>query len=558
MSMLLESAIESSVILLLALGLMPIFRGRSAALRHGVLTAALVCAAVAPLLGRVVPSWQLPAALTSLTSGTPPAVATPAPSIASASRRAGNDSASSGSQATASSVPVFAIVRSIWMIGALAGIAVLATGLAQLARLGTRARRLQHGVWTTRAESIARELGLARPVALLLSAHPSLLVTWGLLRPKVVLPSVAASWPDDRIRIVLYHELAHVRRRDWIVLVAAEALKCIYWFNPLMWVVCARLRRESEQACDDAVMNRGVEGAEYATVLVAIARDLKRRRLWLPAPAIARPSSLERRVRAMLDARINRRPVSRSAYAGVVFATAALTIAVASAQGGFASLTGSIVDPTNSVMPGVTLVLTNPQNQAKYEVRSDSSGRYEFVAVPAGEYLFEAKLPGFAAFKGTLTIGAQNLQRDLTMDIGTLQETIHVMSSRSAPAAASAPPAPRAALPKRPRPDCGSGPVSGRLQVGGHVRAPAKLKDVRPIYPAHLASQGVEGTVTLKARIGTDGMIEDLEVVSAPHADLGHAAADAVRQWEFDETLLNCKPIAVSMNVTVNFGLQRP
>jgi hypothetical protein len=108
----------------------------------------------------------------------------------------------------------------------------------------------------------------------------------------------------------------------------------------------------------------------------------------------------------MLDARINRRPVSRSVYAGILFATLALTITIASAQGGFASLTGSIVDPTNGVLPGVTLVLTNPQNQAKYEVRSDRTGRYEFVGVPAGDYLFEAKLPGFASFKGTLTIGA--------------------------------------------------------------------------------------------------------------------------------------------------------
>jgi TonB family protein len=456
-----------------------------------------------------------------------------------------------------SSVSVFAIVRAVWMTGALAGLVMLGTGLAQLARLATRARRLQHGVWTDRAESIARELGLARPVALLLSAHPSLLVTWGLLRPKVVLPSAAASWPDDRVRIVLYHELAHVRRRDWVVLVAAEALKCLYWFNPLMWVACARLRRESEQACDDAVMNRGVEGAEYATVLVDIARDLTQRRLWLPAPAIARPSSLERRVRAMLDTRVNRRPVSRSVYAGVVFATLALTITIASAQGGFASLTGSIVDPTNGLMPGVTLVLTNAQSQAKYEVRTDRTGRYEFVGVPAGDYLFEAKLPGFAAFKGTLTVGAQNLQRDLTMEVGSLQETITVVSSRSA-ASASVPTAPRAALPKRPRPVCDSTPTSGGLPIGGNIRPPAKIRDVRPTYPAHLAGQGVEGTVLLKARIGTGGLVEDLEVVSAPHPDLGHAAADAVREWEFTETLLNCKPIAVSMNVTVNFGLQRP
>jgi hypothetical protein len=226
--------IESSVILL-ALGVMPILRGRSAALRHGVLTAALVCAAGAPLLGRVVPSWQLPDALMSLASAGPAAVATPAPPIKTASGRAQSGDATRASQADAFSVSALAVIRAVWIGGVFVGIAILVTGFAQLARLATRARQLREGAWTTRAESIGREFGLVRPVVMLLSAHPSLLVTWGILRPKVVLPSAAAHWPDDRVRIVLYHELAHVRRCDWLVLVAAEALKCIYWFNPLMW-----------------------------------------------------------------------------------------------------------------------------------------------------------------------------------------------------------------------------------------------------------------------------------------------------------------------------------
>ena len=76
------------------------------------------------------------------------------------------------------------------------------------------------------------------------------------------------------------------------------------------------------------------------------------------------------------------------------------------------------MDPTNGVMPGVTLGLTNVATDAKYEVRSDSTGRYEFVGLPPGDYLFEAKLPGFMTFKGKLAITGQNVQRDLMMEIG--------------------------------------------------------------------------------------------------------------------------------------------
>lgn len=258
----------------------------------------------------------------------------------------------------------------------------------------------------------------------------------------------------------------------------------------------------------------------------------------------------------MLDTRRNRRPVSRRAYGAAAAAMIAVTAAIVSAQARFASLTGSIVDPMNGVLPGVTLVLTNVANESKYEVRTDGSGRYEFVGLPPGDYLFEAKLPGFMTFKGKLTIAGENVQRDLALELGTLQETITVANSRSAPSAPTpAPVVPTASSPRPARPPCGDAPADGRVRVGGNVRPPMKLKDVRPIYAGHLASQGIEGTVILRGRVGTSGLVEDLEVVSTPHRDLANAALDAVRQWEFTETLLNCQPVAVAIGITVNFTL---
>ncbi len=80
---------------------------------------------------------------------------------------------------------------------------------------------------------IGRELGIRSPVRLLESDHPSLLVTWGFVRPKVIIPRVARTWSDDRIAVVLRHELAHIRRGDWLVQIGGELLRAIYWFNPL-------------------------------------------------------------------------------------------------------------------------------------------------------------------------------------------------------------------------------------------------------------------------------------------------------------------------------------
>ena len=67
---------------------------------------------------------------------------------------------------------------------------------------------------------------------------------------------------------------------------------------------------------------------------------------------------------------------------------------------------------------------------------------------------------------------------------------------------------------------------------------------------------GVSGTVSLQARIGTDGSVEDSKVLSAPSAELANSASEAVRQWQFDPTYLNCVAVPVTMNVTVNFELE--
>ena len=77
-----------------------------------------------------------------------------------------------------------------------------------------------------------------------------------------------------------------------------------------------------------------------------------------------------------------------------------------------------------------------------------------------------------------------------------------------------------------------------------------------PAYPSDLVESGVEGTVVLKGRIGTDGLIDDVAVVSAPHPGLGQSAMDAVRQWEFTQTLLNCTAVPVNLTVTVNYSLK--
>ena len=97
--------------------------------------------------------------------------------------------------------------------------------------------------------------------------------------------------------------------------------------------------------------------------------------------------------------------------------------------------------------------------------------------------------------------------------------------------------------------------VNRRLKVGGSVRPPKKLVDVKPAYPEDARAAKIEGVVILGIVIGEDGSVLDTTVLRSIPA-LDQAAVDAVSQWVFEPTLLNGEPVEIEMSVTVNFTLQ--
>lgn len=328
MTFLVAVVVDVTVILVAALAACPLLRRRSAALRHAVLASALAAAAVVPLLETMLPPWQLPL---------------PA-SRSSIVRSSGVGFApESGDTATATALPGVTVAAppsidwrnvaiATWAAGALVAFTGLALGLVRLRRMAARCMPVRSGCWHATADIVAREHAM-RPVPLLQSPEGAMLVTWGLLHPKIVLPVGADAWTDDRRRIVLAHEFAHVRRGDWATQMMAESIRAILWFHPLAWIVCRRLRQESEYACDDAVIACGVDATEYATHLLDVARHaVGRRTLWAEAPAVAHPSTLERRIAAMLTAQRSREPLTRRSALFIAGAALAAAVPIAAAS----------------------------------------------------------------------------------------------------------------------------------------------------------------------------------------------------------------------------------
>ena len=125
----------------------------------------------------------------------------------------------------------------------------------------------------------------------------------------------------------------------------------------------------------------------------------------------------------MLNARLNRRPLTGFGRVAIVLALLAITLPIAAlAQASFSTFSGSVLDPMNGLLPKTTLHLTNTRTQAKYEVRSDESGRFEFVGLPASDYLLEAMLPGFATLRGTVTVSGQDVFQEIRLSVGELEE----------------------------------------------------------------------------------------------------------------------------------------
>jgi TonB family protein len=563
--------LQSSVILLIAFGAVRILRGQSAALRHLILTAALFASILVPFLGPLIPQHAPLPAVKHVVAGFSPRSVSPT----TETRAEARDYIGTYSK----SKPEHSGAFVIWISGVSVMAIFILAGALQIAWLVHHAR-----VFTT-----SQRFELKRKVRLLQSRH-AILGTWGVLRPCVLLPEDASNWSDDRLRVVLTHELAHIQRFDWPVQMIAELARAVYWFNPLFWFLCRCLRAESEPACDNIVLNSGIHANDYAVHLLELARTLRdSSKAWSPVLAMSGPPNLERRFVAMLNPSLNRKPVGRTAVlvtsvfallvavplaavrAGeeikpvaessqivpapvVVSVTRAAEAPVAKApvkraapkpapvQGlADGSLSGTVTDPTGAVIPGVTVTVSSrvvTQNAVtETDVQTtvtNEVGAYTFPALTPGQYSLKALLPGFAGFRTVVDIvRGQTFVQKITLSVGSIAQSVTVTAVG------------------QPRPES----LPRRVRVGGNVIAANLISQVKPVYPQSASDAGIQGVVHLHGLIGTDGTLVGLTPVGFANPDLTNAALDAVRQWRYKPTLLNNEPVQVITTIDVEFKL---
>ena len=358
---LVDSGVKGVVLLALA-GLAALaMRRSSAAARHLVWSLALMGLLLLPVTSLVMPKWQLPL-LPKAAARVEPTTQAPAvepdrdvvarikaaPSITAAAPAPSSSTIAVelATPPTPAPPPMSALVSPapqdasrpmaygvfmVWFAVALSVLMPLLVGFAVVGRLRRRAVPLSCGDMSTLAHKLAESLRLRQRVALLHAGHGAMPMAAGLLRPVIFLPHELEDWPDGKRRVVLLHELAHVKRHDCLTHALARVAAALHWFNPLVWVALRQLRIERERACDDLVLTVGERPSTYANHLLEIARTMRAGVLTSAAAiTMAKKGQLEGRLLAVLDAARNRKLMTRGFIIAVV-ATASLAILTLSA-----------------------------------------------------------------------------------------------------------------------------------------------------------------------------------------------------------------------------------
>jgi beta-lactamase regulating signal transducer with metallopeptidase domain/HEAT repeat protein len=227
-------------------------------------------------------------------------------------------------------LPVWGMLLIVWAGATTLLLAWLGFGALSVRRIVRSGRPLDGDrAWSAPLCEIADRLDLDAVPRLLASDLIEMPFACGVLGPTVVLPSSAEQWSDSRRRAVLFHELAHVKRRDLVGHTLGRLACAFYWFHPLVWTAARRLRAESERACDDLVLSCGARASDYADHLLDIVISVRRYGAPATAMPMARRRELEGRVLAILDPGVRRVAPGRLQSLGLVGTLGILALCIA-------------------------------------------------------------------------------------------------------------------------------------------------------------------------------------------------------------------------------------
>ena len=320
-------------------------------------------------------------------------------------------------------------------------------------------------------DELRRRLGVGRTVRLMHSALVQVPTVIGWLRPVVLIPASCLSGLSTmQIEAILAHELAHIRRHDYLVSVLQSVIETLLFYHPALWWISRQVRRERECCCDEMAVAVGGDRLAYARALSV----LEERRAAMPELVLgANGGVLTMRIRRLLGCKEDAAVSQFAAYAVL-----AILLAVAGSYG----LTAARAEV----------------NALSHAVHAVSPMELE-AATPLNMLIAEPKVHPFQ-----------------------LKEPV-MMAQVEAPSAPASPPRSfdRAVTATLDEPAHDLGPGNGMFAWSF------------PVYPPEAKAAGIQGVVALRVTVTNTGTVEDVQVISGPR-ELRQNSIDAVKQWKFD------------------------
>jgi GWxTD domain-containing protein len=262
-------------------------------------------------------------------------------------------------------------ITPFWLFGTVLFSLCRAAGWAALRRLRRHAVSDTSQAWLATLSRIRTRIGVAKPVALLESGLTQVPLVIGHLRPAILVPvGLLAGLPPEQVELILMHEMAHIRRRDYLINVLQTFVESVMFYNPAVWWISTVIRTERENCCDDIVVESTNQAPLYASALAALEEIRSDQREVVMA---ATGGNLVKRVRRILG----QSEQQASALAPVV-GTLALIVVIA---GVLQLQAGQIVFPnayTKWLEEDVVYIIT-PAERAAFVGLSTDSQRNQFI-----------------------------------------------------------------------------------------------------------------------------------------------------------------------------------
>ena len=315
MNFVIEIILKSSALLIFILCLLSLLKKQSASLRHFLISLTMIGLFSFPLLifclpaielawlsNRIVPA-NIPVSITDEPEHFPKSEIAKAPLIINTEPKQLSETA----QISQSSISLPSLSALEWIQVTALGISLffllrLMVGIYRIRQISFLGKGLHRDDLDEILNRLSPKNQPGNKVKILISPAVQTPMTWGFNQAYILLPESALRWTKEDLFTVLIHEWAHIQRRDYFFHFLAQVATCLYWYNPLFWILKKQQLLEREKACDEFVVNQGVDPNAYARLLLAFARSIQSKTaLTHYALPMAKPGQIKQRIIAILD-----------------------------------------------------------------------------------------------------------------------------------------------------------------------------------------------------------------------------------------------------------------